>query len=336
MMIDMMDNDIISNKKKIMKKNRIHSIKKAFSSTNQYRHKYGIKTALRALMHYAYRFFKNNNVSPNESMITVNGCKMIMIPNDPGISTELSIFKSHEPINTQIISRILKKGMTCLDIGGNIGYYVLLERKLVGDEGRIIAFEPSPRNYEYLKKNIKLQNVTNISSYNFACGDKDGNATFFVNKKSNGCKVIAEGVVPPDSSLGTLSEVPVRILDPFIEELKLDSVDFVRMDAEGYELHIFKGLKKTLEKFKPIISIELHRRQLGLEGTKEFFKLMKDLDYEVESNVPRELDIPIIGSMSYVKKPTLDELIEMTEKGKIVSYLMLNLVNRSKVQKDKI
>ena len=59
---------------------------------------------------------------------------------------------------------------------------------------------------------------------------------------------------------------------------------------------------------------------------------MKDLDYEVESYVPRELDIPIIGSMSYVKKPTLDELMEMNENGKVGSYLMLNLVNRSKVR----
>jgi len=327
-----MGNYIIYNNNIIMKKLGTRSIKKALSSTNRYRQKYGTRTALRALMHYVYRVFKSNNVNSNESMITINGCKMFMIPNDPGISTELSIFKSHEPINTQIISRLLKKGMTCLDIGGNIGYYVLLERQLVGDEGRIIAFEPSPQNYSYLKKNIQLQNVKNISAYNFACGDKDGNATFFINKKSNGCKVIAEGVIPPDSSLGTLSEVPIRILDPFIEELKLDHVDFIRMDAEGYELHIFKGLKKTLEKFRPIISIELHKRQLGIDGTNTFFKLMKELDYEVESYIPRELDIPIIGSMSYVKKPTLDDLIEMTENGNIVSYLMLNLVNRPKYE----
>jgi len=315
-----------------MKTNEVGSIRKAFLSFNQYRSRYGFDVAFRVIRHYAYRAIKNYRVNSNESMITVNGCKMKMIPNDPGISTELSIFKSHEPINTQIISRILKKGMTCLDIGGNIGYYVLLERQLVGDKGRIIAFEPSPRNYNYLKKNIQLQNVTNISAYNFACGDIDGNATFFINKKSNGCKVISEGVAPPDPSLGTLSEVPVRILDPFIEELKLGRVDFVRMDSEGYELHILKGLKKTLEKFKPIISIELHKRQLGIEGTKEFFKLMKELDYEVVSYIPRELDIPIIGSMSYVKKPTLDELMEMNENGKVGSYLMLNLVNRSKVR----
>jgi hypothetical protein len=102
------------------------------------------------------------------------------------------------------------------------------------------------------------------------------------------------------------------------------------MDAEGYELHILRGLKKTLEKFKPIISLELHKRQLGIEGTKQFFKLMKDLDYEVESYVPRELDIPLIGTMNDVKKTTIDQLLEMIENEKVGSYLMLNLINRSK------
>ena len=119
-------------------------------------------------------------------------------------------------------------------------------------------------------------------------------------------------------------------MDTLVEELNLNSVDFVRMDAEGYELHILRGLKKTLDKFKPIISLELHKRQLGIEGTKQFFKLMKDLDYEVESYVPRELDVPLIGTMNDVKKTSIDQLLEMIENGKVGSYLMLNLINRSK------
>ena len=319
-----------------MNKNRIKMVKRALLFLNKYRSKYGMMTAFRVLKHYGFRVIKNYHINPDESIITVNGCKMIMIPNDPGISTELSIFKSHEPLNTKIISKMLKKGMTCIDIGGNIGYYVLLERQLVGEEGKIIAIEPLPRNFHYLKKNIQLQNFENISTFNFACGDKEGKATFFINKKSNGCKVIADGEKPPDSSLGTLGEVSVKRLDTLVEELKLENVDFVRMDAEGYELHIIRGLKKTLDKFKPIISIELHKRQLGIEGTKEFFKLMKDLEYEVESYVPRELDIPLIGTMKDVKKITIDQLVEMIENRKIGNYLMLNLVNRSKNESAKI
>src|SRR3990172_4145951 len=248
----------------VMKKNKIRTIRRALLFINRYRSKYGMRTAFRVLRHYGYRVIKNYHINPDESMITVNGCKMIMIPNDPGISMELSIFKSHEPLNTKIISKILKKGMTCIDIGGNIGYYVLLERKLVGKDGKIIAIEPYHKNFQYLEKNIKLQNTENILAFNFACGDKEGKVPFYINKKSNGCQVIREDVKLPDLSKGTLTEVPIKTLDSIVDELKLDRVDFVRMDAEGYELHILRGLKKTLANFKPIISLELHKHQFRI------------------------------------------------------------------------
>ncbi len=313
-----------------MKKNRIQSLKRATRFINQYNDRYGIRTAFRAISHYGYRAIRNPQVNPNESLIHVNGCKMVLVPNDQGISTELSVFKKHEPLTTKIISNTLKKGMVCLDVGSNIGYYVLLERKIIGDEGKIIAIEPSPQNFKYLQKNIELQNVKNITSFNFAGGEKDGTVTFFVNNKSNGCKVIPEGETPAHPSRGTLIKVPVKRLDDFIDELGLDRVDFLRMDVEGYELHIFRGLVNTLKKFKPIISIELHKRQLGIEGTKEFFKLMKDLDYEVESFVPRDLDVPLIGSMTDVQKRSIDELLDMIENNKVGSFLMLTLINSSK------
>ncbi len=312
-----------------MKKNKIKSIRRALVSINQYRENYGFSTALRVLKHYSYRAIKNYKVNPNESIIMVNGCKMYTKPDDPGISTELSVFKSHEPLNTKILSKILKQGMTCIDIGGNIGYYVLLERKFVGTNGKIIAIEPLPQNFEYLNKNIKLHNFKNIFTFNFACGDKDCIADFYINKKSNGCQLVRDGAPPLDPSKGIFSKVQVKKLDSLVEELKLESVDFIRMDVEGYELNILKGVRKTLEKFKPIISLELHKRQLGVDGTKEFFKLMKDLDYEIESYAPRELDIPLIGTMSDVKKPSIDELVEMIENKTVGSYLMLNLINRS-------
>lgn len=315
-----------------MKKPKIKSIKKAFNNIKKYNKTYGLGVSLRVFRHYLFRAIKNYSVNPNESIVTINGYKMFTVPNDPGISTELSVFKTHEPINTKIIPKLLQKGMTCIDIGGNIGYYVLLERKIVGDKGKIIAIEPLPQNFSYLNKNIQLHNFENISTFNFACGDKNGEATFFVNKKSNGCQVIREGVEPPDPSLGTLSKVSIKKLDTLVSELNLKHVDFVRMDAEGYELHILRGFKSTLEKFRPIISLELHKRQLGVDGTLEFFKLMKDLDYEIASYIPRELDIPIIGSMKNVTTPSIDELISMVKFGKTSNYLMLNLIPKNKFQ----
>jgi FkbM family methyltransferase len=320
----------------LQKTKQFSSIIRAISFVKKYHTVYGTSKAIRATCHYGFRILKKLNKSHFDKPVMINNYNMFLIPDDYGISKELSVFKSHEPINTKIISKILKKGMTCIDIGGNIGYYVLLERKLVGKDGKIIAIEPYHKNFQYLKKNIKLQNTENILAFNFACGDKEGKVPFYINKKSNGCQVIREDVKLPDLSKGTLTEVPIKTLDSIVDELKLDHVDFVRMDAEGYELHILRGLKKTLAKFKPIISLELHKRQLGMEGTRDFFKMMKELNYEIESYIPRDLDVPLIGTMKDVKKPSIDELLEMIEKGKIGSYLMLNLVNWSNMEQKKL
>ena len=94
--------------------------------------------------------------SLQSSVVQVNGYKLSVIPNDTGISSELLMFKTHEPLTTKLISKKLTSGMICLDIGSNIGYYALLEHKLVGKEGKVIAIEPSPLNFQYLQKNIKL------------------------------------------------------------------------------------------------------------------------------------------------------------------------------------
>ena len=311
-----------------MSNQNLRRFRKRFVSVNQYRKRHGFEIFLRACFHYFFRTIKQKQIKLDGSIISINGYKMKTIPNDPGISTELKIFGSHEPLNTKILSKIIKTGMTCLDIGGNIGYYVLLERQLVGDKGKVVAIEPVKRNYEFLQQNIALQNVSNISTYNFACGNKNGTVPFVIDRESNGCWIVPDGVKNPDPSRGTITNVPIRILDEFIEEISLNELDFIRMDVEGFELNILKGLKQSLEKFKPIISFELHKNFLGVDGTREIFELLDKLDYKIESFVTRDLDIPMIGKMNNVKQPSLKEALDIIENGRVGSYFMLNFVQK--------
>ena len=84
---------------------------------------YGLRKTLKAFYYYNYRLLKLRSLDKNEEkIITVNGYKMSVIPDDPGISSELRIFNVHEPITTHITLQELKKDMICLDIGSNIGY----------------------------------------------------------------------------------------------------------------------------------------------------------------------------------------------------------------------
>ena len=102
------------------------------------------------------------------------------------------------------------------------------------------------------------------------------------------------------------------------------------MDVEGYEYHIFQGMKNTIKQSKPIIQIELHKSIMGVETTKKLLEELKNEGYELKSYVPREIDTPMIGSMSDVKNYTLSELIELVENGNLPSFFMLNLQNNLK------
>jgi len=226
---------------------------------------YGFITFLRSVIFFLYRKIKRTSIDISKKhVITVNGYPITLIPNDEGISASLLMFKTHEPLTTQLISGILKKGMYCVDIGSNIGYYALLESKIVGSEGKVISIEPSPTNFKLLEENISLQKLHNIIAYNFAAGNKEGNVRFMIDEKSNWCKVVDDKEISDK-----IINIESKALDNFFEELSVDRIDFLRMDVEGYEANILEGAQKTIQKFKPIISsfsyIEFTRSSLNVE-----------------------------------------------------------------------
>jgi len=283
-------------------------------------------TGFRTLVHYGIRFSRNRFTDFSKSQIVdVNGYKLKIIPNDVGISSDLLIFKTHEPLTTKLISKLLKKGMVCLDIGSNIGYYVLLEHKIVGNEGKVIAIEPSPANYNILKENIKLQN-SNIENYNFAVGNKNGITRFVIDKRSNGCMTIPEGEEPKIP--GDIIEVPIKKIDDFVDEIKLQQLDFLRMDVEGYENYIFDGMSKTLERFKPMIQVEIHARLMGNETTIKLLETLEKQGYDVLYYIPREVDTPFIGTSRHIKRYDISTIIDMFQKKLLPSFFMLILKNK--------
>ena len=105
------------------------------------------KAKEKILLHYFKLLSRNSLI-----LRKIQGSKMYLDISDPGISKELLFKGIHEDMATRVLKQEIKKGMTTVDIGANLGYYALLEASIVGDEGKVIAFEPVPRNFNILVK----------------------------------------------------------------------------------------------------------------------------------------------------------------------------------------
>lgn len=284
---------------------------------------YGVIKAIKYFYSWYYGQYKQKGIDlSKERIIDVkNGCKLNLIPNDPGISLELTRFGIHEPVTTKIVQEKIKPGMICLDCGGNIGYYATLESKLVGKEGRVLAIEPSPVNIKYLEKNLILQNQNNFEVYNFACGNIDGEIKFVVHKISNMCRVANPDEFETDDK--KFVKIPVCKLDTFLADKNLPRLDLLRMDIEGSELRLFEGAVDTIRKFKPMIQIELHPGHLGPVNTKKLLKLLKDEGYEFSTFMIGYLDTPLVGTKRDIKNYKINDLIRMIDDDKYPKNILL-------------
>jgi len=178
-----------------------------------------------------------------KDFVEIEGNKMFLDKKD---SLRISITGSYEPAETALIKTLIKQGDTVVDIGANIGYYTLLFAKLVGEKGKVFAFEPEPENYELLEKNIQVNGYNNVVLIKKAALDTSGTTKLFLSDFSkvrhSVCKTWEH-------------EKPIEIesitLDSFFKDHK-GKIDFIKMDIQGAEGKALKGMKSVLKNNKNI------------------------------------------------------------------------------------
>jgi len=273
-----------------------------------YKQKSSSKKLFRVFFFFLYKTIREYTLFATNTIISTNGYKIKTISDDKGISEELRIFKIHEPLTTELIKNIVKEGMTCIDLGSNLGYYTLLESKLVGNSGKVFAFEPSPITYENFKKNLEINHITNVYHYNVALGNINGKIKFLVSKMSNWCRIVDDSKKTLDDNI---IEVPMLTLDDFSTKNKLEKIDFIRMDIEGYESKAYSGMTEIIKKFKPELYMEIHPVFMGVEKTIEFLQQLKNDGYEIKYFTYRISDTPCIcDKKNDILETTIDELIK--------------------------
>ena len=174
----------------------------------------------------------------------------------------------------------LKPGNVALDIGANIGLQSLRMSQCVGPQGSVIAFEPLEYLRNKFNRNMALNKVSNVKLMPYALSDQESSAEFKINPAT--WNQGAFSIAGKDD--GTeLQKVDIKVGDDLPEIRSLLRLDLIKIDVEGFEFQVMKGLKTTLEKFRPRIVFEYDMKYWPANGQSisECFDFLRKLDYEI-------------------------------------------------------
>jgi FkbM family methyltransferase len=181
-----------------------------------------------------------------------------------------------EPHVVSLFLKTLKKGDNVLDIGANIGYFSLIASRIVGEKGRVYAFEPTPATIQKLQKNIQLNKLSNIRVYQKAVSETNSTAVFKI--PSDVVKNSGRASFRDIEENYTMAEVETIQLDSILNELQ--PIQLIKMDIEGAEAMALNGMAQLIERDQPLFIMELsdyYLKQLGSSAALvvDFFKEKK-------------------------------------------------------------
>lgn len=231
--------------------------------------------------HYFSRKTDNSEV-----LISVLGNDLIIDTSAPGIEQELLTHQIKEPVATQAYRKELQRikteseSPTVLEVGANIGYFLLQAADLLGDTAQIYAFEPGENNIEQLRRNVCINGFSEqVDIIQSAVGDETGTTQFRIRAAGNKNQVVDTDTGPD------VVDVDLITLDRFAESRGLtpEDIDIVRMDAQGYEYNILQGMETLLrDSNNLLLFVEVHPSMLG-DDLDAMIKKLNAHDFEIVS-----------------------------------------------------
>ena len=198
----------------------------------------------------------------------------------PGKS-ELSPYPEifHEKIYEKDSDFIPNFGDIILDVGAHIGFFTINSAKRCGKSGKVFSFEPNPDTFKRLKRNIDLNNLSNVQFENIAISNKKGEIKLKVGESSEASTIMNNGTL---KSYQNNINIKSNTLDNIVRANNLFKVDILKIDAEGAEELILKGASEYAIPLARKILIETHSNELN----KSCRKLLKNYGFRVVLEIP--------------------------------------------------
>ena len=202
----------------------------------------------KGLTKYSFvRNIKNYSISHLQTdYAEVFGNKLFL--NKKGLALSISHYGTYEESEAKIMEEKIKVGNIVVDVGANIGLHTLNMAKIVGNTGQVFAFEPDPSNFEILEKNVKINNYQNIILEQKAVGDKHGRTTLYQSDNPGNHRLF-----PLTKQAKGQIQVELTSLDKYFTDSNLaNKINFIKIDVEGFEFSVLKGMKNILKNNKKI------------------------------------------------------------------------------------
>jgi FkbM family methyltransferase len=187
----------------------------------------------------------------------MNGARLMWVDLGDRYVSRGCLVDNYEPIETAFVRRHLRSDSIFLDVGANIGWFTIVASTIVGERGRIHAFEPLPDTAAHLKQTIEANELEAlVTVHELALSATDGEG--FINW--------SKGTDNPGGSFATTQLMngfeSVRIAFRTLDSLALGRVDFVKLDVEGSEMNVMRGGEKTILGSRPVMLAEVNPTSL--------------------------------------------------------------------------
>jgi FkbM family methyltransferase len=216
------------------------------------------------------------------------GFKLKLNPNDLYVSAPIYCEGIYEPQVTELFGTIIDEGMVVVDVGANLGYYTVFASKLVNQTGRVYAFEPEEKNYQFLLRNIQLNDCQNVNPERRAVSDRIGNMKLYLSDSN-----------PGDHTLGEQTSEGRRTVDT--QTITLDEVfknssrvDIVKMDTQGHEMKCMRGMLQLIQS-SPGLGIFMEFWPKGLidngSDPRDLLELIESLHFVIREILPDSIPL---------------------------------------------
>lgn len=195
--------------------------------------------------------------------------------NDLYIGKAVEKYGEFSELEVDLFKQLCRPGDVVVEVGANIGTHTVVLSSIVGEQGRVYAFEPQPIVFYTLCANVAINSLSNVHCFNLAAGATEGFVmipNFDYNEPGN------YGSIEVDKFKQGNQVRRVR-LDNYLD---VPSLKFLKIDVEGMESEVIRGAKKLITRHKPVLYVENDR----IAKSKDLIELIRSLDYRMYWHLP--------------------------------------------------